>query len=207
MEKPVHTSKVVCGDIVKIEEGMNIPCDGIILKATEVKCDESAMTGETDMIKKNTIAQCESTKNSTRIDYEDQGSHKVPSPILLSGTKIVNGEGIFICIVVGVDSCSGKIRAQMMKDEEETTPLQDKLEIIATDISKFGLVGAIFTVVSLTFLYIIRSVSSNEPYKASSLVAILDYFIIGIAIIVMAVPEGLPLAVTLSLAFSVKKML
>ncbi len=56
IEKPVHTSKVVCGDIVKIEEGMNIPCDGIVLKATEVKCDESAMTGETDMIKKNTIA-------------------------------------------------------------------------------------------------------------------------------------------------------
>jgi magnesium-transporting ATPase (P-type) len=207
MEKPVHTSKVVCGDIVKIEEGMNIPCDGIILKATEVKCDESAMTGETDMIKKNTIAQCESTKNSTRIDYEDQGSHKVPSPILLSGTKIVNGEGIFICIVVGVDSCSGKIRAQMMKDEEETTPLQDKLKIIATDISYFGLVGAIFTVVSLIVLYVIRSISSNEPFKLSSLITILDYFIIGIAIIVMAVPEGLPLAVTLSLAFSVKKML
>jgi len=55
MEKPVHNSKVVCGDIVKIEEGMNIPCDGIIMKAIEVKCDESAMTGETDMIKKNTI--------------------------------------------------------------------------------------------------------------------------------------------------------
>ncbi len=94
-----------------------------------------------------------------------------------------------------------------MKDEEETTPLQDKLEIIATDISIFGLVGAIFTVISLIILYVIRSITSNDSFKAESLVAILDYFIIGIAIIVMAVPEGLPLAVTLSLAFSVKKML
>jgi P-type E1-E2 ATPase len=52
----MHTSKVVVGDIVKIEEGMNIPCDGIIVRALEVRCDESAMTGETDAIKKNTIA-------------------------------------------------------------------------------------------------------------------------------------------------------
>jgi magnesium-transporting ATPase (P-type) len=94
-----------------------------------------------------------------------------------------------------------------MKDEEETTPLQDKLEIIATDISIFGLIGAIFTVVSLILLYVIRSITSDEPFNLESLVSILDYFIIGIAIIVMAVPEGLPLAVTLSLAFSVKKML
>jgi len=172
MEKPIHNSKVVCGDIVKIEEGMNIPCDGIILKATEVKCDESAMTGETDMIKKNTIAQCLSTKNSTRMDYEDKGAaNRIPSPILLSGTKIVNGEGIFICIVVGKDSCSGKIRISLLtNNEEEVTPLQGKLELIATDISKFGLVGAIFTVISLIILYIIRSIASNDEFKSSSLV-------------------------------------
>ena len=69
-----------------------------------------------------------------------------------------------MCIVVGVNSCSGKIRAQMMKDEEEVTPLQEKLEKIATDISFFGLYGAILTVASLTILYIIRSVTSDAEF-------------------------------------------
>jgi len=70
VEKPVHNSKVVCGDIVKIEEGMNIPCDGIILKAIEVQCDESAMTGETDTIKKNTIQKCAEIKQVGQLDNE-----------------------------------------------------------------------------------------------------------------------------------------
>ena len=58
-ENPVHHSVLVCGDVVKIEAGMNIPCDGFVIKAIEVSTDESAMTGETDAIKKGTIEQCE----------------------------------------------------------------------------------------------------------------------------------------------------
>jgi magnesium-transporting ATPase (P-type) len=92
---------------------MNIPCDGFAIKAVEVRTDESAMTGETDPIKKGTMKQCQGAKDaSNRIDYEGSlNTKKVPSPVLLSGTKILNGEGRFVCIVVGTDSCAGKIRA------------------------------------------------------------------------------------------------
>ena len=94
---------------------MNIPCDGFVVKGIEVTTDESAMTGETDAIRKASLEQCEAFKNATnRIDYEDSlRENRVPSPVLLSGTKIMSGEGFFICIVVGVDSCSGKIRATL----------------------------------------------------------------------------------------------
>ena len=94
---------------------MNIPCDGFVVKAIEVSTDESAMTGETETIKKGTIEFCEGSKNaSNRIDYEDSlRQKKIPSPILLSGTKIMSGEGYFVVIVVGADSCSGKIRSKL----------------------------------------------------------------------------------------------
>ena len=81
------------------------------------------------------------------------------------------------------------------------------MEIIATDISIFGLIGASLTVFCLIVLFVINVIVSDEEFEAAKLTALVDYFIVGIAIIVMAVPEGLPLAVTLSLAFSVKKML
>jgi magnesium-transporting ATPase (P-type) len=105
---------------------MSIPCDGVVIKAIEVSTDESAMTGETDAIRKATIAQAEVLKSaSNRIDYEDSlRGHKVPSPVLLSGTKIIGGEGFFLSIVVGPDSCSGKIRAKLVEeDEDDDTPL------------------------------------------------------------------------------------
>jgi P-type E1-E2 ATPase len=82
------------GDIVKIVEGMNIPCDGFVLSGIEVKTDESAMTGETDLIKKATLKQCLEVKENSRLDHsEGPQNHRVPSPCLLSGTKIINGEG------------------------------------------------------------------------------------------------------------------
>ncbi len=80
------------------------------------------------------------------------------------------------------------------------------MEILATDISIFGLIGASITVFFLTVLWVVRIIASGG-WEWYSLKALLDYFVIGVAVIVMAVPEGLPLAVTLSLAFSVKKML
>jgi P-type E1-E2 ATPase len=117
----------VVGDVCFIEEGMSIPCDGFVIKAIEVSTDESAMTGETDAIKKGTMEMCNASKESTgrRIDYEESiSTKKIPSPVLLSGTKIMSGEGFFVVIVVGVNSCAGKIRSKLTDDEaEDGTPL------------------------------------------------------------------------------------
>jgi len=121
----------------------------------------------------------------------------------------MSGEGRYVVIVVGMNSCAGKIRAKLnQEEEEEGTPLQGKLEILATDISIFGLVGASITVFCLTILWAVRFIFvSDSGITVIALTKLLDYFIIGVAVVIMAVPEGLPLAVTLSLAFSVKKML
>ncbi len=84
------------------------------------------MTGETDAIKKDTQEKCVTKRNKYPVtERAELGNHKIPSPILLSGTKIILGEGLFVVIVVGKDSCAGKIKEKLLADddEEEVTPL------------------------------------------------------------------------------------
>ncbi len=99
----------------------------------------------------------------------------------------------------------------LAKDDPNPTPLQEKLESVAEDIGKFGLYSAIFIVIVLLIRFaIVKGTATAEEDKwqtGHDLVKILDFFILGITVIVVAIPEGLPLSVTLSLAFSVKKML
>jgi magnesium-transporting ATPase (P-type) len=109
----LHASEIVAGDIIQIVEGINIPCDGFIIRASDVKTDESAMTGETDPVKKDTLERCLLAKGKLAPGDLDIGTSKIPSPIILSGTKIMIGEGLFIVIVVGEDSCVGKIRSTL----------------------------------------------------------------------------------------------
>lgn len=142
----------------------------------------------------------------------------MPSPLLLSGTQIATGEGLFIAIVVGKYSCVGKIMGKL-EQAVETTPLQKKLEQIATDIGKLGMYCALLTIHILLLRFVITRFSArtmhlfdmNQPKADGGIkeyvIEWIGYFIIGVAIVVVAVPEGLPLAVMISLAFSVKKML
>ena len=112
-----------------------------------------------------------------------------------------------LVLVVGDCSCIGKIRALLAQEESEGTPLQMKLEKIAEDIGKFGLISAILIVIILLVRFAIEKGISRQWNTGEDLAEILNYFILAITVIVVAIPEGLPLAVTLSLAFSVKKML
>jgi Ca2+ transporting ATPase len=133
-------------------------------------------------------------------------AHSIPSPIMMSGTKIVSGTGFMLVITVGKYSVMGKIQEKILdKEDKEGTPLEQKLEKIANDIGIFGLVGASTTFFALLAIWIWNTI--NDGFEVDNLIKILDYFIVAVAIVVMAIPEGLPLAVTLSLAFSVKKML
>jgi len=102
-------SEVMVGDVVMIFEGMEIPADGLVFEASDLTADESAMTGETDPIKKNTLAYCIAKRNQT--DSATAGHHEVPSPIMMSGTRVLTGEGKMIILVVGDLSCAGKISA------------------------------------------------------------------------------------------------
>lgn len=112
-----------------------------------------------------------------------------------------------VVVVVGDLSCNGKIRAALNQEEVSATPLQMKLEKIAEDIGKFGLYSAIIILIVLLVRFAIEKGVSKQWKTATDLPELLNFFILAITVIVVAIPEGLPLAVTLSLAFSVKKML
>ena len=125
----------------------------------------------------------------------------------MSGTKILSGEGKMMVLVVGNRSCIGRVREKLNQDEVVPTPLQEKLEKLAGDIGRFGLYSAIVIVVILLIRFAVVKGMSRSWDTGTDLKKLLDYLLIAITVVVVAIPEGLPLSVTLSLAFSVKRML
>lgn len=218
---------------------MNIPVDGICVEASGVLVDESAMTGESDHFLRETYEKCLVRKQEHEAeDKFTTTAHDVPSPVLLSGTQIQTGQGWFLCIVVDKETCENQILAAVEQKNNETTPLQDKLEVIATDIGKLGMYCAILIIHCLLIRNFIESMlrrkfdlwggeltadgiecevaKLDDPEwtddKCSGAIVklikeILGYLIVGVAIVVVAVPEGLPLAVMISLSYSIGKML
>jgi len=140
---------------------MLIPVDGLMLQSSQIMCDESAMTGEADAIKKDTFEKCMRTKHEKEADMNKTTTHKIsrkhelPSPILMSGTSIATGEGRMLVLMVGDNSCLGDIISKL-KSRPEVTPLQSKLETIATDIGKMGTYVALLTVHVLLIRFLIE---------------------------------------------------
>jgi magnesium-transporting ATPase (P-type) len=123
-EEVVHRNWIRVGDIIKVENGMNIPVDGVVLEAVGIMCDESAMTGESDHLPKDTLDKCLYRRREHEADPKfEQTPHEVPSPVLLSGTQIQTGEGWFLAIVVGERSCEGQIMSALQDRPNEETPL------------------------------------------------------------------------------------
>lgn len=137
----------------------------------------------------------------------EKNAHEVASPVMLSGSKVLNGEGKMIIIAVGKLSAMGKIQNLLAAQEQAATPLQMKLEKIAEDIGKFGLVSAIFILLVLIIRMIVTESMKDEAWSGDYWGDLVSYLILAVTVVVVAIPEGLPLAVTLSLAFSIKKML
>lgn len=202
-----------------VQYGMGIPVDGYLLFSSQLLCDESAMTGESDEIKKEPHKKCMRIKHEKEEDMNKttvakiSRKHDIPSPLLMSGTSISQGEGKMLCIMVGDDSCLGEI-IKKLKVRPEVTPLQHKLEKIATDIGLMGTYTAVLVVHVLLIRFFIEGYISRtvDIFGAQGsilefLKQIVHYVIIGVAIIVVAIPEGLPLAVMISLAYSIERML
>lgn len=144
-EITIHRNDIKVGDIIKIRGGMNVPVDGIVIVGTQIMADESAMTGESDHLPKDTFEAC--IAKQEEVEQENKGGartpHDVPSPVMLSGTQIQTGAGWFITIVVGEETCEGQIMASLSDKGPDQTPLQKKLEIIALDVGKLGMYAAI----------------------------------------------------------------
>jgi len=109
-----------------VREGIQLPADGVVVKNSDITTDESAMTGETDPLKKDTLDICIEKRNQIIADggKNSSGHHDVPSPILMSGTKVLTGEGKMLILVVGDKSCEGKIETLLRSNNNDTTPLQ-----------------------------------------------------------------------------------
>ncbi|KAI9814378.1 MAG: hypothetical protein M1827_003234 [Pycnora praestabilis] len=189
---------LLAGDVVLLEPGDLIPVDGIFIEGHNVKCDESSATGESDIMKKHpaedVFRAIEAHENVTKLD-----------PFIISGGKVSEGIGRFLVTSVGVNSSYGKTMMSL-RDEAQTTPLQSKLNVLAEYIAKLGLAAGLllFVVVFIKFLVQLRGNTSTPSQKGQEF---LQIFIVAVTIVVVAVPEGLPLAVTLALAFATTRML
>jgi len=204
----IHESELVSGDIVKISEGMDVPCDMLVLEAHDITTDESALTGEPDAIKKKIYQECLEKRDEIIANGQKNSSksHDVYSPILMSGTSILTGEGRALVLVVGESSVLGQIK-KFLVQETEVTPLQQKLETVAESIGKFGLISAILVLIILLIRFLVDRGVTHTWDEGSKYTQIIRFVIIAITVLAVAIPEGLPLAVTLSLAYSVKKMM
>lgn len=180
----VSIHDIVVGDVVHVETGEVIPADGILIQGHNIRVDESAATGESDAVKKN-------------LDSD---------PFFLAGTKVMEGVGTIMIINVGESSFEGKVM-MALRGEAESTPLEIKLDALAENIGKLGLAAAIFVVVALIIKHVAIMVTNHRSFGWSDVQGFVGYFVVAITIVVVAVPEGLPLSVTIALAYSMLKMI
>jgi len=194
----ISVYEVLVGDVVQLEPGDMVPVDGILIEGHGIKCDESSATGESDLLKK-------APGSDVFRAIENHDSLKKMDPFILSGAKVSEGVGTFMVTATGIHSSYGKTMMSL-RDESEVTPLQAKLNVMATYIAKLGGASALLLFVVLFIEFLVGLRSSTEP-PAQKGQNFLNILIVAITVVVVAVPEGLPLAVTLALAFATTRML
>lgn len=193
----ISITDVLVGDVMHLEPGDLIPVDGIFISGHNVKCDESSATGESDLLRKSAASDVYKT-------IEQHGNLSKQDPFIVSGSKVSEGVGTFLVTATGVHSTYGKTMASL-QDEGQTTPLQSKLNVLAEYIAKLGLGSGLLLFVVLFIKFLARL--HDIPKADLKGQAFLQVFIVSVTIVVVAVPEGLPLAVTLALAFATTRML
>ncbi|OQR97973.1 P-type ATPase (P-ATPase) Superfamily [Achlya hypogyna] len=227
----VNKHDLLVGDVVRIDVGDILPADGIVFEASELKVDESAMTGESVLLDKHPLS---------------------PTPFLLSGTKVMQGMGKMLVLAVGSSSQAGMISSLILggdagsqrtmtqisdddayvaiatprddtaplekappvavvhdDNDHEESPMQGKLDALTIQLGKLGVAMALLVFVVLVARFTIEQfgVKGRDWAGTADVKEYLYFFIVGVTVLVVAIPEGLPLAVTISLSFSVKKML
>ena len=189
---------VMVGDVLHMESGDSIPADGVLIDGHGIRCDESSATGESDAMKKTAGHEV-----WTRIE-QGSATSKL-DPFIISGSKVLEGVGTYLVTSVGVNSSHGKVM-KALQTETEDTPLQVKLAKMANWIGYLGTAaaGLLFVILTIRFLAGLSTNTNTSAMKGSQF---LDILIVAITIIVVAVPEGLPVAVTLALSFATKQML
>lgn len=193
----VSKSEIVVGDIVLLETGEEIPADGELLEAVSLSVNESSLTGELQVAK---------TTDPSHFDKEAT----YPSNEVMRGTTVLDGHGVMRVKAVGDATEIGKVANKATEKSEEKTPLNIQLTRLAKVISKWGTGISIlaFVLFSGEFLYSYFTDLGGQPVDWLHVIQnILKFFMMAVTLIVMAVPEGLPMAITLSLALNMRRML
>ncbi|GAB4843308.1 Putative calcium-transporting ATPase 13, plasma membrane-type [Ancistrocladus abbreviatus] len=185
---------VVVGDVVCLKIGDQVPADGLLIDGHSLQVDESSMTGESDHV------EIDSAQN----------------PFLISGTKVADGYGRMMVTSVGMSTAWGELMSSVSRNSEEQTPLQARLNKLTSAIGKLGLAVALLVLVVLLVRYFTgntkdeygnREFTSGSTKISDVLNAVVKIVSAAVTIVVVAIPEGLPLAVTLTLAYSMKRMM
>ena len=198
----VEVDDIVVGDIVILQSGDKIPADGVLVEG-DLRVNNSALNGEAEECKKFAAPK------GFKIPEEITGDTFTDKHSLFKGAIVYNGEGLMEIQKVGMKTMMGKM-AEDMADAEETSPLKEKLSVLANQISKFGYAGAI--IISLAYLiYFIVGAGGIGPWFDTGWVEVLKSVIeavmVAIVIIVCAVPEGLPLMISLVLMQNTGRLL
>ncbi|KAL1539715.1 Calcium-transporting ATPase 12, plasma membrane-type [Salvia divinorum] len=184
----------VVGDVVFLNTGDQIPADGLFVEGHSFQVDESSMTGESDHVE------------------VDSKRH----PFLLSGSKVADGYGKMVVVSVGMDTAWGEMMSSITRDSNEQTPLQERLNRLTSTIGKVGLAVAFFVLLVMLIRYFTGNTEDENGLKEFNGVdrdlndvfnSVLRIISTAVTIVVVAIPEGLPLAVTLTLAYSMKRMM
>ncbi|XP_039155036.1 putative calcium-transporting ATPase 13, plasma membrane-type [Eucalyptus grandis] len=190
----VSIFEIVVGDVVCLKIGDQVPADGLLLEGHSLQVDESSMTGESDHVEVN------SNQN----------------PFLFSGTKVADGYAQMLVTSVGVNTTWGMMMSSIIRDNSEQTPLQVRLNKLTSSIGKVGLAVAFLVLVVLLIRYFTGNTEdenrnpefiTGQTTGDDIINSVVGIIAVAVTIVVVAIPEGLPLAVTLTLAYSMKRMM
>ena len=188
-ETQVLQRDLMAGDLLMLKTGDAVPCDALFVRGHGFSVDESALTGETIEVVKNAAA-----------------------PFFLNGSSVRAGEGFALVTATAPNTEMGRTMLAIEEEDDEKTPLESKLDNMAKLIGYLGLAVAILVFIVSMIRWIVENATDSdelhgdEPWDREEMLRILHFFIISVTIIVVAIPEGLPLAVTISLAYSMTKM-
>lgn len=192
--REVSIFDIVVGDIAFLNTGDQVPADGLFIDGHSFQVDESSMTGESDHVEVNAPQ----------------------NPFLLSGSKVADGYSTMIVTSVGMDTAWGEMMSSITRDSNEQTPLQERLNILTSSIGKVGLAVAAMVLIVMLIRYFTGNTEDdrgNQEFHGTDqdlndvFNSVLRIISAAVTIVVVAIPEGLPLAVTLTLAYSMKRMM
>lgn len=196
LSQPCKVVDLVVGDVINIETGMRIPADCVLIDGMDITCDESLYNEDREVIVAKNISKGE------------EHHRENPDPFLLSRSLVMTGSGKAVVCAVGKHTYYAKaFPVEDLKDDDNLTHLQEKLEKLAGYIGKWAYVaGALIFILMLLFLTCKIMFTEDQLLSNETLLKILRIFTVCVTVIIVAIPEGLPLAVSIAMAFSIDVM-